>query len=258
MAQTLFGSATPANTDQNNGPPGITTATRIRAAVAGTCRVRYRFPDTPLSGAAQWLAVMYDYATDSPGAGLGSGVFLSQTAGTWNLADATFHVEAGDEFVVEVWNADGRYVNTLDFFLLDVVSGDLTGPAEEDPARYNGRFDVGGSIAFPESGFRANGYFVDVEFTPDTPDPGQVTLTPATGTFTPVAGAPTPGVVTVTLTPATGTFSAVAGTPSPAAGARSFTTAAPRTGWRARDTRTSWDTADTDTAWATGPIRPRR
>lgn len=165
----LFGNATPDSPDLDAGPPGITTGTRIRVTAKGTITfVRWRAPNTPPSGPVQWFVVAYNPATDGPAGSLGNGVFPSIIGGTVNVAPCSIHLNAGDEFVVEVWNADGRYVASSGVFASDLVSGPLVGPADDAVfPRHNGRFNIGGAPAFPADGFARNAYHVDVEFVPD-------------------------------------------------------------------------------------------
>lgn len=200
----LFGTDVPANQDQSNGAPGITTATRIRFNSAGTITaVDWWCPLTVPSGGAQWLIVGYNPATDSPTGGLGSGTFSGLTGGGWNSASCSISVSAGDEIIVETWNGDGRYVNTGGYFATDVTRAGMTGPADVDPGGpHNGRFNVGGAPAFPTDGFNANGYFVAVQFTPSTPQLSLGGTVTPTGTLVKrvirtLAGATTPtGAVT--------------------------------------------------------------
>ena len=164
---TIFATDTPVNNNQNNGAPGITTATRIICNVAGNITsVRWWCPATA-PAAAQYVLVRYVAATDSAGAAIGSGNFPALTPNTWNVVSVgPFAMSAGDEFVVEVWNSEGRYVNTLDYFTAGAVNRvQITGPQDDTVTpRRNGRFNVGGAITFPTSGFQGNGYFVDVDF----------------------------------------------------------------------------------------------
>lgn len=190
---TIFATDTPGNNNQNAGPPGITTGTRIRCNVAGNITtVRWWCPSTA-PAAAQWVLVRYVPATDSAGTSIGSGSFGTLTPNAWNVVSVgPFAMAAGDEFVVEAWNSEGRYVNTANYFASDVnrptVTPVLTGPADDSVTpRHNGRFNVGGAITFPTDGFAQNGYFVDVDFTASS---SGATVNPATVAGTTTVGAP--------------------------------------------------------------------
>jgi hypothetical protein len=201
---TIFGTDLPVQPDNNNGAPGITVGTRIRANVAGNItEVRWYSSATPPAN-AQWILVRYVPGTDGPGTGIGSGNFTNPiTGGAWNtVAVGPFALAAGDEFVVEEWNSEGRYASTQTYFAADVNRGDITGPADDNAfPRHNGRFNVGGAIAFPTSGFNASGYFIDVTFVASssgaTINALTVVGTAAVPTPTVRGGATTSGVATV-------------------------------------------------------------
>lgn len=163
---TIFAADVPANNNQTNGAPGITTATRIICNVAGNITtVRWWCPLTA-PAAAQWVLVRYVFATDSAGANISSGNFPALTPNAWNVVPVgPFAMAAADEFVVEVWNSEGRYVNTPNYFAGAINRVQITGPADDSVTpRHNGRFNVGGAITFPTDGFAQNGYFADVDF----------------------------------------------------------------------------------------------
>jgi hypothetical protein len=201
---TIFGTDTPVQTDNNNGAPGITVGTRIRANVAGNItEVRWYSSATPPAN-AQWILVRYVPGSDGPGAAIGSGNFTNPiTGGAWNtVAVGPFALSAGDEFVVEEWNSEGRYASTQTYFNADVNRGDITGPANDNAfPRHNGRFNVGGAIAFPTDGFNASGYFIDVTFVANNSGAtiNALTVVGTTSIATPTVrgGATTSGLATV-------------------------------------------------------------
>lgn len=213
---TIFGSDTPANHDNSNGAPGITVGTRIRCNVAGNITtVRWWCPATA-PAAAQWILVRYVPATDSAGAGIGSGNFPALTPDAWNVVSVgPFAMSAGDEFVVEEWNSEGRYTNTGNYFGSDVnrpnVSPVLTGPADDTVfPRHNGRFNVGGAIAFPQDGFNATGYFIDVDFVPSTVD-----ATVAATAVPAITAVPTPVVRGAAVVAGASSVAGITGVPTP-------------------------------------------
>jgi hypothetical protein len=167
VTENLFGNTAPTTTNASDGAPGLTLGTRIRFAVAGQISgLRWRFPDTLPSGTVQWFVTRYNPADDgTPAGSLGSGTFSTPTAGAYNTVSfAAVSVAAGDEIVAEVWTPD-RYVASAHFFDSAVVSGNLTGPADDAVTpRHNGRFATNAAPIWPTGGFNATGYHVDVVF----------------------------------------------------------------------------------------------
>src|ERR1700742_743718 len=86
MSESLFNGATPDNTNNSDGAPGLTLGTRIRFTIDGTVSgVSWRFPDGQPSAQVQWLLWEYFPATDASGLLLGSGVFpFPADIGQWN------------------------------------------------------------------------------------------------------------------------------------------------------------------------------
>jgi hypothetical protein len=163
---------------------------------------RWYFPATLPSGPV--AAVLYSYDSETGGTELASGTFASPTAGGWNTApfDTPADITAGPRYVWAIHTPD-RYVAASGLFASDVVTGHLTGPADDTvtPVR-NGRLDLTGSAtgpAFPHLG-TGGGYLVDpVVLFGDPVDAG---ATPAV-----VVGTATVPTVTVShltsVTPAT-------------------------------------------------------
>jgi hypothetical protein len=184
VSENLFGNTAPAG---NFTDTGLTLGTRIRFAVAGTITgVRWRFPDILPSGTVQWFVVRYNPADDAtPGSSLGSGTFSAPVAGTYVTESFTpVSVAAGDEVVAEVFTPD-RYVASAHFFDSNVVSGNLTGPADDAvTTRHNGRFAAGASPTWPTNGFNATGYHVDVVFAASGGTTVQGTLNASLGGLT--------------------------------------------------------------------------
>jgi hypothetical protein len=160
--QSVFTTQTPTDLDATDSVY-YTLATRIRTAVAGrVLRVRYWMPSTPPTSIT---AGLFSRTSDAAGSLLGTGSFGSTAAG-WQTADLPgggLDVAAGADLYAAVWT--DRYVFTGAFFGADVVTGDLTAPADDavTPAR-NGRFKIGETApTYPDSG-GGTCYFVDVEF----------------------------------------------------------------------------------------------
>lgn len=201
MTSTIFGADTPVQPNNDAGAPGITVATRAQALVDGDGEVRW-FSSSTAPSAAVWNVVEYNPATDGPGAPVANGSFPGPiAAGAWNYAGVTFPVTAGTQYVVEVWNSEGRYASTQHYFDTDRSAGDgqLVGKAGEPgsvPVRENGRFNQGGSITYPSLGFNNSGYFVDVVLTP--------TVAPAEATAAVVSGATMTGSAAYTGTASAG------------------------------------------------------
>jgi hypothetical protein len=218
VSDTIFGTSTPTVPDGSDGTPGITTATRIRANVDGTLdAVRWRCTDTRPDDDVVYFLNRYDPAHDgTEGVLIDSATVdrLALTPGAYNvfpLTGGSVAVAAGDEFLVRMFTTK-NYCATGAFFAANVVSGGLTGPADEDPARRNGRFAINASPQWPTSGFNANGYHVDAVFTVAAP-PVDVTLAAVAtaATLTTSVAATDAAALAATAQPATLTNSSASG-----------------------------------------------
>lgn len=181
--QHLYVDEVPGVSDANQ-PGGLTTGVVVESAVPGSViGWRMRHPDTAMSGTP--VAGLYTITGESTGALQVSKNFTELALSDWCTtllydplgvaADSSHHVDADDQFVAALWSPD-RYVATNGLHSTDIARGDLTAPASGSPYS-NGRYNLGGSIAFPDSSFEASGYLIDVLFVPDPdadgPTPGR-------------------------------------------------------------------------------------
>lgn len=179
----LFTVQTPALPNQSDGTPGISTATTMQFAVAGSV-TGIRFYATSTVGgtytAELWLCTGADDVT--PGgtllktASVGSG---SITPGTWN--DIPFAssqaISTTQLYRCVIHNTDGRYVATSGFFFAaGLTNGDITAyQSGTDPnppglgGMRNGSFTINAAAGnYPSSSSNSTCYFVDVLFTADS------------------------------------------------------------------------------------------
>lgn len=193
MAESLFTTQTPANTNATDGSQ-YTLGTVIRAAVAGqVTHGRWRFPDTLPSGAVEFVLYDNDLRTE-----LARATFSSPVAGAWNtvVLPSPVSLSAG-QYVVAAVDTPDRYVATSGFFASSgLTNGNLSAPATgADPEGIgNGRFIV------LEDAYPANAgscYFVDVVFEPSV---GGQSVAPG-GVSAPVAVGDPLALVALTAVP---------------------------------------------------------
>jgi hypothetical protein len=114
----------------------------------------------------------------SSGTRLASVTFTNETAGGWQTATlgTPVSVTAGTTYVVSYLAPQGHYARTVDFFVDNWTSGDLSAPAAD-----NGRY-LYGSGGFPTFvPWAKTNYFVDVLFSPDAPKVTITSRNPASG-----------------------------------------------------------------------------
>ncbi len=216
----LFTGQLPVLADNSDGAPGIITATTMRFAQAGTI-TGIRFYATATVGGT-YTALLYQVtASDVPTPG---GTLLASktagvtpTGGTWNTItfDTPVPVTANTVlYRAALFSGAGRYVATLNFFVADLINGDITADANgDDPVGLgtlrNGTFAINATPVYPGGGGNTC-YFVDVEFTAAA---GGGSVTPNSAAITSALGQPT--VTTrATATPASATLSVRLGAPS--------------------------------------------
>ncbi|GGN86372.1 hypothetical protein GCM10010112_67870 [Actinoplanes lobatus] len=216
QVQHVFTDQVPTITDADDGTPGITFGTTVRATVDGYATgVRWYTTDT-VSGT--YIGALYQVdAADDP---TPAGTELAQktlagppSAGGWNSItfDSPVPITAGVLYRPATHSSAGRYVYSAGVHDSDIVNGDLVADAAgDDPAGLGtlrqATFTIGVGLSYPATGAGSNGgYFVDLDFVAgDTPVEGSATLA-ATGGLT-AAGDRT-AVTTATLA-ATGTLTA--------------------------------------------------
>jgi hypothetical protein len=191
----LFTSQTPAIADASDGTPGITTATTVRFAQAGTVTGIRFYATTTVSGTYTGLLYQVDAADITPAGTLLASKTLASapTGGTWNTVtfDTPVSVATATLYRACIFSGAGRYVATTSFFTSDLINGDITADANgDDPillgSLRQGAFAINASATYPSSAGNGTCYFVDVEFTA-----GAAPLAPA-GIEVPVTvGAPT-------------------------------------------------------------------
>lgn len=219
----LFTDQTPSITDASDGTPGITTATTVRFAQAGTVDGIRFYATTIVSGTYTGLLYQVDAADDvSPAGTLLASKTLAgaPTGGTWNTItfDTPASVSTGTLYRACLFSGAGRYVATASFFTSDLTNGDITADANgDDPVLLGslrqGTFLVNAAAGYPSGAGNGTSYFVDVEFTaavtPDTVTPNSLTIASALGTPTVTN--------TLTVTPSGLTIASALGTPTVAA-----------------------------------------
>lgn len=170
----LFTSQTPTGTNNSDGSPGITFATTVRFAQAGTVSGVRFYATTAVSGV--YTGGLWEVTSDDfPGNGtlLASKVRpTAPTGGAWNaiVFDSAVSVTTGKLYRAGVHSADGRYVNTTSFFTSGLTNGDITADADgSDPVLLGnlkqGTFEINAALTYPDTSFGSSCYFADVEFT---------------------------------------------------------------------------------------------
>jgi hypothetical protein len=161
MARAIFTSQTPGFPDESDGAPGLTLGTVFSCSADTDCNgIWWYFPAT--TPGATVLARLYD--EDSQALIASASFSASPTGGAWNLATfaAPVTLTAGNNYVAAIWTPD-RYVATGNLFGSAITNGDFTAPADDPGGVRNGRFNSGGTPAYPSNTFGANGYLVDVD-----------------------------------------------------------------------------------------------
>ena len=171
----LFSTQTPTGTNNDDGAPGITTATTVRFTQPGYVTAVRFYATTTVSGTytgGLWQ-VTHD---DNPGPGAGT-LLASKvrpslpTAGGWNLItfDTPIPVTPGVLYRTGVHSSAGRYVSAPAFFGADVVNGQIIADAGgDDPVGLGtlrqGTFEINAALTYPDDTFNTSSYFIDVEF----------------------------------------------------------------------------------------------
>lgn len=206
---TLFTGQTPTGADNSDGAPGITTATSIRFAQAGSVPAIRFYATSTVSGT--YAVALWKVDSSDPG---GTGTLLASKTlsgppigGSWNsiTLDTPVSVLADNNlYRAAVFSGAGRYVSTSGFFSSGpLTNGDLTAPQHNsDPVglgtMLQGSFAINAALTYPSSG-NGTSYFVDVDFTPASGG-GDIALSP-TGISIPVSlGSPSQDFST-TLSP---------------------------------------------------------
>jgi hypothetical protein len=222
-AKHLFTTQTPSTTNASDGTPGITTATSVRFAQAGTISGVRFFSTTTVSGV--YTAALWSVDTSDPGTGtlLASKTMTSApAAGTWNSVnfDSAVSVNTTTLYRAGVFSGDGRYVATVNFPAFvggsgGLTNGDIFGPPNGDNpvgalVINQGTFEINASLTYPNDSGNATSYLVDVNFQPSGGGPvthnADATLA-ATGTLTGAATRDTSSTATLA---ATGTLTGTA------------------------------------------------
>lgn len=184
MSESLFTSQTPSSGNNNDGSaPGITTATSLTFATAGTVSAIRFYATSTVVGGETYLAELWSCTTDTAGTRLasqsasGAGI----VAASWNTITfgSPVAVSTGTLYRAAINNSAGRYVATSNFFTsTGLTTGNLTAIQDgTNPVGFtaaNGVFADGtAGNTFPASHFNAACYFVDVVF--DVPGTAQPT-----------------------------------------------------------------------------------
>lgn len=177
--ETLFTSQTPTSGNNSDGTPGITTATTVKFAVAGTViGVRF-FATTTTSGTYSVAIWSVDTSDGSPGTGtlLASKVMpRDPTPGAWNSVnfDAAVSVNPSTLYRVGVFSSAGRYVATPSFTPFvggagGLMNGNVFGPHNGDNpvgaiTINQGTFEINASLIYPNDFGNGTSYFADPLF----------------------------------------------------------------------------------------------
>lgn len=162
MIETLFGAdEVPVLGDESDGAT-INLGTLFRSSVPGDVAGGRWFAPRTRTGVTPHLA-LYRYDSEQSGTVLAEMDIVDYLLGSWNtfLFPGWVQVEAGALYVLSVWT--DRYTATPGKFAADVVSGNLTGPADVAGQR-NGRYEYRAAPAYPTNSFGAAGYLVDPLF----------------------------------------------------------------------------------------------
>jgi hypothetical protein len=200
VSESLFTAQTPALPENTDGAPGITTATTLRFATAGSISAVRFFASTSVGGT--YVGLVWR-VTSSDAGSAGSGTLLASktlgttpTGGTWNniTLDTPVSVVTNTLYRIGLFNTS-RYVASTNFFAADVINGNVTADQNTDNPVGLGTLAQGTFVidvtpgTYPTQGGGGNGtcYFVDVLF-----DAAGGSSASPTGLSVPVAlGSPT-------------------------------------------------------------------
>lgn len=168
----LFTSQTPASGNLNDGTPTITRGVTLQFGVAGSItHARWWCPTT---NSGTYTVAVWELTSASTGTLKASKTHVgTPTADAWNLTalDTPVVIDTAKAYRIGVNNSEGRYVASANFFATPLVNGDITAEANGAAAGgfiiNQGVFNIGASIAFPNTVFNQGNYFVDVVFTAD-------------------------------------------------------------------------------------------
>lgn len=198
MSESLFTSQLPVLADNNDGAPGITTATTLRFATAGTVSA-VRFYSTATPGGT-YVGLLWELtASDSAG---GAGTLLASktlgtvpAAGAWTNVtfDTPVSVVTTKSYRVGLWSTS-KYVATNGFFLSALTNGNVIADAHGSTIPgLSGTLNQGTFVidvtpgTYPKNVGATASYFVDVLF-----DAAGSSSASPTGLSVPVAlGSPT-------------------------------------------------------------------
>jgi uncharacterized protein DUF4082 len=104
----------------------------------------------------------------SQGAKLATAVATNETASGWQQVNLTTPVAitAGTVYVASYYAPNGHYADDMNYFANQSISqGPLTA-LQNGASGPNGIYIYGSTVLFPQSGYYASNYWVDVVFTP--------------------------------------------------------------------------------------------
>lgn len=177
MSESLFTSQVPTSaTDASDGAPGITTATTLKFAVAGTISAVRFYATSTVGGtynAYVWEVTQLD-SLGPTGTLVGSQTLgTTPTGGTWNniTLSTPVIVDPTKLYRIGLFNSS-RYVATNGFFVTPLTNGNITAYANSTGSipgytgtLAQGTFRITASVpAYPDSVGASASYFVDVLF----------------------------------------------------------------------------------------------
>jgi hypothetical protein len=156
--ETLFGNDTPAYDDLSSGTGNV--GVRFKSAVDGNILGIRHFrvsgePNDYIGGLWQ----LEDFVL------LTSAYFPDDNLG-WIVAtfDEPYAIIADQIYVASVFAPSGHITYKIDYFVTDIVNGNLTAPEDDTGGDRNGLYDTSPVMDFPPNGIAAINFYVDVLF----------------------------------------------------------------------------------------------
>lgn len=168
---------TPDITNGNDGQP-LEVGVKFRSSVSGVIRSIKFYKGSNADGTVYTLKLYQN----SNLALLSSQTFSNTTASGWQVVNlpTPVSITAGTTYVASCYSAAGNYTYTDNYFASARVSGALTGLADGTDG-FNGLYRYGAGGGFPDNGYQASNYWVDVVFAPTSATVNLTSITDANG-----------------------------------------------------------------------------